>query len=242
MARSSKAKKGKKGNSISVDLSEVESKTIVPDGDYLLTVKEVTQEEGQDSGEAYLKWVLQIEGGGVVYENTSLSEAALWRLRGMLESLGMEIPDDKFDLDLEDLVGEECGGTIVSEVYNQKKKNIVVETFPASQIGEDDEEDDEEEEDEEPKSKKKGKSKSKPEPEEEDEDEEEEDEEEEPKPKKSKKGKAKKGKIKKGSEVTFEDDGDDYQGTVVKVAKDGSCEVDVDDEIWELDIEDLVLA
>lgn len=251
MARKSSAKskgKGKKkSTAIKVDLSDVESKVILEEGDYLVTVAEVEQRPGDEDD--YLSWKFEIEGGGVAYENTSLSPKALWKLRTLLESMGYEIPDKAFSLDLEELVGLTCGASIGVDVFNNKKKNVIIDTFPEDELDEEDEE-----EDKPSKSKGKGKSskKSKKQEEEDDEDEEEEDdddedeEEEEVKPKKKGKGKSKSKKskdLKKGDEVTFEDDGEEYEGTLVKInKKKGSCEVEVDDEVWELELSDVSAA
>lgn len=72
-------------------------------------------------------------------------------------------------------------------------------------------------------------------------------EEEEPEPEPEKKSRRKGGKkggdLKKGSKVTFEDDGEEVEGKVKSVdEKEGFAVVLVDGEEWEVELEDLTLA
>src|SRR5690606_38242185 len=93
---------------------------------YLLEVKEVTKETSSNSGEDYLAFVYKVaEGrheGKTVYDNCSLQPQALWRLRGVLEALGEEVPDSEMDIDLDDLAGKQMMGTIEHEEYRNKPK------------------------------------------------------------------------------------------------------------------------
>lgn len=122
------ARKNKSG-SVKIDFSGVESFAKMDEGEQALTVKEVTKEKG-DAGD-YLKWILENEDEARVYHNTSLSKASLWATKGFLEALGVEIPDDEFDLDLEDMVGKEITGTIELETYQGKKRPKLVDFSPA---------------------------------------------------------------------------------------------------------------
>lgn len=136
MARaSSRSSSRKKSNSISIDLSKVEGRVNFTEGDHLLEVVEVTQEEGQKA--PYLSWQFRaVEGeseGAVVYNNTSLSEQSLWNLRTCLEALGVEIPDDEFDLDFDELVGLTMMGSIELETYEGKKRPRLTDFWAAEE-------------------------------------------------------------------------------------------------------------
>lgn len=126
---------GKKaGRRISVDLSGVEGDfPLLSEGPATLTVVAITEEEGQESGQPYLKWEMDGEGDdgskGKVWENTSLQPQALFKLRGMLEAFGFEIPDKAMDIDLDELIGCQCGGDIVHEEYKNKPKAKVENYF-----------------------------------------------------------------------------------------------------------------
>lgn len=133
-SRTSSRRSKSKGLSIP-SLADVESRIDVPDGEYLVKVEEVTQEDGDKA--PYLKWVFVIaEGkseGGKLYNNTSLSEKALWNLKTLLEALGVEIPDDEFDIDPEDLVDLELMVSVELETYEGKKRPKIVDFWPVEE-------------------------------------------------------------------------------------------------------------
>jgi hypothetical protein len=132
-ARRSSGAKGsvrKGSSSVRVDLSKVETRKKVEEGEYEVVVTEVTQEEGQKA--PYLKWKFKIDegtdsDGGVLYLNTSLSEQSLWNLKTLLDALGVDIPEDEFDLDLEDLIDQRCMVSVELETYEGKKQSRVVD-------------------------------------------------------------------------------------------------------------------
>lgn len=153
MARKSRMK----SNSIRVDFKGVEGKlSPIPDGEYNAKVVEVTKEDGQAA--EYLKWTFELTDeefeGRKVFLNTSLAPQALWNLRGLLEAIGVDVPDDELDIDLSDLTDRDIGLLIENETYEGKKRPRVSDYFPLD--GES--QDEEEEEEEEPKSKRKARS------------------------------------------------------------------------------------
>lgn len=185
--------KKKKGKKITVNFEGVEVRKRIADGEYALKVAEVTQEDGEEY--PYLSWKFQVargkSKGGVAYTNTSLAPKALFRLRGLLEAMGEEIPDGEFDLDLKEYVDKEVGAVIEAGSYEGKPKSEIVDFMPVEDVQDEDEDDDDEkpkkkssksdddeedEEEEEDKPKKKKKDDDEEDEEEEDEDEEEEDE------------------------------------------------------------------
>jgi hypothetical protein len=214
-----KPKKSKKGNTVSVDMSDVESQGKVKAGPNILTVDKVEVKEGNEAD--YLSWQFSASTGGKVWENTSLAPQALWKLRGLLEALGLEIPEGAFDLDLDEYIGLECGAEIEHEKYQGKTKGVIVDLYPAEEV-EGDEEDEEDEEEEEEKPAKKGKKGKKEKP--------------------AKKGKKESAEIEVGSDVTWEDDGEEYEGKVTKIKKGVYFVEDEEEDEWELELGDLTLA
>lgn len=183
------AKKSKKKNKLSVSFKDVRTFKLIPEGDYLTEVVSISQEEGNEHD--YLQWNLSVvepakHKGAMLTYNTSLAPQALWNLRNVLEALGVDVPDDEMELELDDYIGMKLGVTNEHRVYEQKKRNDVVDIFSEENFNKSDEEEDEkpkkkkdkkapvedDDEDEKPKSRK---GKKKPEPEE-DEDDDEEDE------------------------------------------------------------------
>lgn len=182
MAKPDKQKASKGGKKkLKVNFKDSELRTRIDDDNYHCKVAEVTEEEGNEYN--YLKWTFEIveEGkylGRKVYTNTSLSPAALWNLRQLLETLGVETPDDEMELDLEAYAGLELICRVENEVYQGKDRPKVTDYIPLEETADvDDDEksddDDEEEEDEEEESE------DEEEESEDEEDEEEEDEEDE---------------------------------------------------------------
>lgn len=218
----SKALKKKKGRSLDFTGVETGGKA-VPDGNWLAEVVSVEEKEGSESGEPYLKWKWKVkEGpgkGGAVYDNTSLQPQALWKLRGLLESLGFDVPDGAMDFDESDAVGEEAILEIVNEQYNKKDQPRVVSYLStegakaANKDDADDTDDDQEKDDDQADTK--------------------------PTSKKKKGG----SKIKVGSKVKFTDE-DDNVITGVVTAIDGD-DVTIEDkkgEEWEVEASELEIA
>lgn len=289
MARTSRSKAKKAV--VNVNFEGVEASGKVSEGRHLLTVDgapEVKTSEG--SGNDYINWKFKAPGG-VIYHTTSLQPQALWNLRNVLESLGLEVEESAMDLDLSEMDGLTCGGEVEHETYQGKKRPRLIDIFPAEEL-----EEAEEDEEEAPKPAAKGKSKKaepEPEPEEDDltyaevqemdkdelvelaeendikltvkhkknlsvlrdhicaelnleeEEEEDEEDEEETPPARNKRTarKASSSELKKGSKVTFVDDGDDMEGVVKSInTKDKFAVVEVEGEEWEVELADLTVA
>ncbi len=127
------AKKSKKGNVVSIDFTGVEAGgVLIDEGKYEVEVTEVKQEESKE-GNPYLSWefkVISEEGkGSKLWHNTSLQQQSLWSLRGLLEALGVEVPEEEMDLDLDDLVGRTIGAEVTHEEYNGKNKARISDFF-----------------------------------------------------------------------------------------------------------------
>lgn len=131
------AKKSKRGSALSIPkLSDVEGRTVIPEDDYKLKVVEV--EDGEGDKAPYLKWTFEIAEGE--YEGkkpkayyTSFAPDALFNLRSVLEALGVEIPDDEFELDKDELIGLEVMGTIEHETYQGRKQMQIVDFSPVEE-------------------------------------------------------------------------------------------------------------
>lgn len=214
-----------------VDMTGVESYSRCPEGQFPAKLVKLEECSIQGSGDDGLKAKFEVTSGSGkgsnVFETFSLAEKALWKLKMMLEAMGMKAVG-KMTLDLDKLEGKSVGIEVVHDEYNGRKQAKIAQYLKLSELedteaDEDDEDDDDEDEDEEPVKKptKKApakKSKKKPEPEDDDEDEDEDDddedeEEEKPAPKKSsKKAPAKASKkTSKKSKKDEDDDEDDWE-------------------------------
>lgn len=203
---------------VKLDMTGVESYTRCPEGEWLVKLSSIEEGTVQGSGDDCLKARFEVIKGSAkgcaVFETFSLTEKALWKLKGFLDAIGMRA-DGKISLDLDKLEGKVCIIDVIHDEYNgQKRAKISSYIKP-----EDDEEEDEDEEEEEAprKAVKKAPAKTtKKRPvDEDDEDEDDEEEEEEPKPKKTSKkappAKKAPSKTKKKVEEEDEDDDDDWE-------------------------------
>lgn len=234
----------RKANSVNVDLSNVEARVLVQEGEHKIKVVEVSEEQGDKA--PYLKWIFEVVSktnkGGKVYYNTSLAPQALWNLRSLLEALEYEIPDSAFDLDFEELVDLECMVEISHEKYEGRPQAKPVNFWSVNDAGEEEEEEEEapkktsakkasrkaepeEDEEEEEEKPRRGKRSSKKEEPEDEEDEEEEEEEEGEAPKKSK-ATAKKSSKKKAS-VTQDEINEMSQEELEDVIKEHDLDCDL---------------
>lgn len=223
---------------IKVDMTGVESFNKASEGQHVVRIISIDEKEsqgGNDMLQACFEVAKGADKGSRVYENYPLTDTALWKLKGMLQAIGMKA-EGKISLDLDKLIGKMLIIEVTHEEYNGQTRARVAECrkLNAANEDEDDEYDedvedmDEDDEEETPKkkpskkapAKKKPTSKKKPEPEVEEEDEDEdfddedEDEEEEERPKKkpAKKAPAKKApakKAKKKPEPEPEEDEDE---------------------------------
>jgi hypothetical protein len=148
-----------------VDFTDVESgggRVRVPEGDYRVSVASVKQETAK-SGNEMLVWEFEFEGGKAkgksIRDYTVLQPNALWKLKQLLEALGIDVPSKRIDFIplMKKLKGKELGITVVDEEYENKISSKVsdyidLETLSDFDAGDDDE-------DEAPKAKKKTKKK-----------------------------------------------------------------------------------
>lgn len=142
-------RKGKKKGALKLNFDGVESGgKSIPDGKYLAEVASAEEKEGESSGQPYLEWKFKIaEGkhkGGIVFDNTSLQPQALFRLRGLLECIGFDFPEDEeFEFDPTDVVGEQLTIEVVNEEYDGRDRPKVASYgAPGEEEEEDDDEDD----------------------------------------------------------------------------------------------------
>lgn len=236
---------------VRVDFTGVESFTKVSEGVHpakIVKVEETTTQGGNDAIKATFEVTKGGDKGNRVIEVFPLTDTALWKLKGMLQAIGMKA-EGKVQIDLDRLVGKTCKVSVIHEEYNGSYRAKVDEFLKLSANTDDDDEDmedededideDGDEEEEKPKKKaKKAPAKKKPakkkpvEDDDEDEDDDDEsededdDEEEEEKPKKKpatkKKAPAKKAPAKKSKKKVEEPEDDDDEDWD-----------DDDDEDWE---------
>ena len=207
------------GRKLKLDMTGVESFQRASEGIHVCKIASADVKQSQ-SGNDMIVVVYEVtkgdDKGARVYENYPLVETALWKLKGMLQAIGMKA-DGKVQLDLDKLIGKMLQVNVFHEEYEGQIRAKVESVMRFSKVSADDEDDDDvdddEDEEEEEKPAKKSKKPAMNPPEEDDEDDEdwEDDEEEEPAPKKKPEKKAaSKPAAKKPAKKSEEEDDDDW--------------------------------
>jgi len=131
---------------LNLNMKDVSVGGVIPEGEYAVTVDEVSVEESQQ-GNQYLKWVFKVldgkQKGSKIYHNTSLLPQSLFNLKNLLIALGVPVPDKAFQLNLDECEGCNCGVTIAHETYDGKKRSRVTDVFPLDSTGVEDDDDSE---------------------------------------------------------------------------------------------------
>lgn len=177
-----RAKKSKKTSSVKVNFKNVESRRTPSEGDYILQVLEAEAGTSSSSGGDQIVFTLEIAKGEYkgqkVWFYCPLAENSLWKLHAFLTALGVDVPEDETEIDLEELVGLEVVGVLTHETYQGKKRAKMtdfdsVENYKGADSDEDDDDDekpkkakkpadDKDDEDDEAPKKSKGKKSKKP--------------------------------------------------------------------------------
>ncbi len=152
MARARKSK-----TNVKVNFKGVESRQTPSEGDYIVEVLEAKSGKS-GNGNEQIEFALEIAKGK--YKGTKLwlycplQENSLWKLHAFLTALGQEVPEDEMDIDLSELVGEQCVGVLTHEVYNGRKRAKMTDFDSVENYSGDADSDDDEDDDKKSKSKK----------------------------------------------------------------------------------------
>lgn len=240
--------KRRKGNKVTIDFTGVKSGGTIPEGRYKAKIIAAEQKEGKESGEPYteLTWEItsdKCNGREVRFDNYSHQPTALWRMKALLEAMGVQVPDGEHEIDWDEMISDET--ECIIETTHEKRESGTYSRVTGWDVLDsgntvDDEEEEKparrakkkpaavEEEEEEPPKRVTKKSKD-----EEEESEEEEEEEEAPASK----------KVKKGARVKFKDEKNKLRkGKIVSIDGDQAVvEADDGDDSYEMDLEELTI-
>ena len=149
-----------------LDFTGVESYLRASEGEQAVKIAEADLTQSQGGNDMIAVKFEVIKGndkGARVFENYPLTDTALWKLKGLLQAIGMKA-DGKVQLDLDKLIGKTCTIVVIHEEYEGKVRARVdeVKKLNAAATSDDEDEDeedlpvsedDDEEEDEEPEEK-----------------------------------------------------------------------------------------
>lgn len=139
---------------VKVDFTGVESFQRPSEGQHVVKIVSAEVKQSQGGNDMIVVAFEVTKGqdkGARVYENYPLAENALWKLKGMLQAIGMKC-DGKVQLDLDKLIGKVCIVEVIDDEYNGQIRSKVQEcrklAATAEKDDEDEDDDDEVEEDE----------------------------------------------------------------------------------------------
>lgn len=186
---------------VNVDFTGVESFNRPSEGQHVVKIVSAEMKQSQGGNDMIVVTFGVTKGsdkGARCIENYPLAENALWKLKGLLQAIGMKC-DGKVRLDLDKLIGKVCIITVSDEEYEGKIRARVQECKKLAAVADEDDDEDQDDEDD---------------SDDDEEDDEEEEEEEAPKKKPTKKAPAKAAPKKKAPmnppEDEDEDDDDDW--------------------------------
>lgn len=138
---------------VKVDFTGVESFQRPSEGQHVVKIVSAEVKQSQGGNDMIVVAFEVTKGqdkGARVYENYPLAENALWKLKGMLQAIGMKC-DGKVQLDLDKLIGKVCIVEVIDDEYNGQTRSKVQEcrklAATAEKDDEDEDDDDEVEED-----------------------------------------------------------------------------------------------
>lgn len=119
----------------------------VPEGDYVVKVKNTKKQPAKSSGNPMLVVGLEFAagtkdihgkdvGGKSITDRHILVKDSLWTLRNMLEAMGFKVPTGTMKLDTDQIMGKPVGITVIDgEEYKGRIKSEVADYLPASAVG-----------------------------------------------------------------------------------------------------------
>lgn len=153
---------------LKLDFTGVESFQRPSEGQHVVKVHSAEVKQSQGGNDMIVACFEVTKGqdkGARVYENFPLTENALWKLKGFLQSIGMKC-DGKVQLDLDKLVGKVCIVEVADDEYNGQVRSRVQEFRKLAAVAEEaedaEDEDDEDSFEEEKPAKKAPKKEEKP--------------------------------------------------------------------------------
>ena len=135
---------------VKVDFTGVESFQRPSEGEHICKIVSAEFKQSQGGNDMIVVAFEVTKGkdkGARVYENYPLVENALWKLKGMLQAIGMKC-DGKVQLDLDKLIGKVCLITVIDDEYNGQVRSRVQECRKLAAVTEDEDDDEDEEDDE----------------------------------------------------------------------------------------------
>ena len=122
-----------------VDLSEVKSGFVIPDGVYRVKCIEIEQTVSK-GGNPMFAWTFEVSAGehtgfqSKVF--TALTPAAMWKVAETVEALGVGQTGQVVKFKRSDVIGKECGALIEKSEYNGQDRSSISRVMTLKEMAE----------------------------------------------------------------------------------------------------------
>ena len=114
---------------ITLDFSSVKERTPLAEGIYELEIKDAEEKASKSSGNMMLAVTFkELTTGTLIWENYSYVEAALFKLKKLLDAIGIDASGE-VSLDPTDLIGVTVKAKVIQDTYNDQITNRVKDVF-----------------------------------------------------------------------------------------------------------------
>ena len=126
-------------DSFEVDLSEVKSQFVIPDGIYKVKCIEVEQTVSK-GGTPMFAWTFEVSSGehagfqSKVF--TALTPAAMWKVAETVEALGVGQQGQVVKFKRSDVVNKECGALFETSDYNGQSRSSISRVMTLQEMAE----------------------------------------------------------------------------------------------------------
>lgn len=118
--------------SLNLDFSSVTSRDPLPEGVYDVTISKVEQVVSKSSGNPMLKVEFDVQDpeyiGRKLWANYVLTEAAMWKVKELFDSLGLDT-SSMVDMDTDELIGLSCKAKVAQREYEGNVQNEIKKTM-----------------------------------------------------------------------------------------------------------------
>ena len=123
----------------SVDLTNVEDSSLIPDGTYRVKCANVDQSVSK-GGNPMFVWDFEVVGGTkydgrILKVFTAITPAAMWKVAETVQALGIGQTGSVVKFKRSDVIGKECGAVVEETEYNGNKRSQIQRVIPLSEMG-----------------------------------------------------------------------------------------------------------
>lgn len=126
-------------DSFEIDLSEVQSGFIIPDGVYRVKCIEIEQTVSK-GGNPMFAWTFEVSAGpNTGFQSkvfTALTPAAMWKVAETVEALGVGQTGQVVKFKRSDVINKECGALIEQNEYNNQTRSQISRVMTLKEMAE----------------------------------------------------------------------------------------------------------